>query len=365
MPENNSDNSQTTELEELELKAARLRLRLLTMALTLGRGCLIFFLVLCGLALLYFTLDVLEHVHIVAGMTAIATLAAYVLAPSVNYLNRKKGLNRILSITIIYLVLGLVIGTCGAFLVPVLKQQFVSLTETITNFSQSTPEQLLAMAKKMRDSAPESFRPSIDAFIAEHQQDGNLIPKLQSELRDKLPNLLGGTFSGVFSGVKTAVSGLLATVLIPLFTFYILMDSERYYNSVVRLVPRRFKSDAQELLHDIDQVLGSYIRGQLMVCATIGFSIGVALNLIGLEYATLIGLFAGVVDIIPYVGVAIGMIPAALVAWINHGFLWMLFCDSRDGGRPLDRRAYHRSRHHRSLGRTSALGRDDRSGRWR
>ena len=91
------------------------------------------------------------------------------------------------------------------------------------------------------------------------------------------------------------------------------------------MIPQRWKSDATSLMNDIDEVLGRYIRGQLIVCGTIGASIAVALNLVGLEYATLIGVFAGIVDIIPYLGVAIGMIPAFLVAWVNHSFLFAVF----------------------------------------
>ncbi|MEW6278692.1 MAG: AI-2E family transporter, partial [Candidatus Eremiobacterota bacterium] len=63
------------------------------------------------------------------------------------------------------------------------------------------------------------------------------------------------------------------------------------------------------------------IRGQILVCLTIGTSIAVVLGWLGVEYAILIGVFAGVIDFIPYAGVALGMIPAFFISLANHG-LW-------------------------------------------
>lgn len=293
--------------------------------LSVGHRATVTFMVLALLALAYIILTVMQQVHLVACITAVATLLAYVLAPTVNYLHRRRGLNRIISISIVYGVLLLGLVGSVAFVYPHLKNQYMSLSQAITGFATNAPLECSELAARIEKMTPPQLKPTLAPYLAELSQDSPSVAKLQAEIQERIPVLLGGTFSGVFTGVKAAAGALTALVLVPLFTFYILMDSEIYYYGFLRIIPQRWKSDATSLMNDIDEVLGRYIRGQLIVCGTIGASIAVALNIVGLEYATLIGVFAGIVDIIPYLGVAIGMIPAFLVAWVNHSFLFGVF----------------------------------------
>lgn len=293
--------------------------------LSVGHRATVTFMVLAFLALTYIVLTVLQQVHLVACITAVATLLAYVLAPTVNHLHRRRGLNRILSISIVYGILLLGFVGSVAFIYPHLKNQYESLSQAITGFATNAPLECSELAARIEKITPPQLKPTLAPYLAELSQNSPSVVKLQADIQERIPVLLGGTFSGVFTGVKAAAGALTALVLVPLFTFYILMDSEIYYYGFLRMIPQRWKSDATSLMNDIDEVLGRYIRGQLIVCGTIGASIAVALNLVGLEYATLIGVFAGIVDIIPYLGVAIGMIPAFLVAWVNHSFLFAVF----------------------------------------
>jgi predicted PurR-regulated permease PerM len=293
--------------------------------LSLVHRATIVFIILGFIVLAYIVVSLLQQVHLVASITAVATLLAYVLAPTVNYLHRRKGLNRILSISVVYAVLLLGVGGTVAIVYPHVKTQYESLSKAITSFASNAPLECSELASRIEKLTPPQLRPTLAPYLAQLSQESPSVAKLQAEIQERIPVLLGGTFSGVFTGVKAAAGVLTALVLVPLFTFYILMDSEVYYYGFLRMIPQRWKQDATSLMNDIDEVLGRYIRGQLIVCGTIGASIAVALNLVGLEYATLIGVFAGVVDIIPYLGVAIGMIPAFLVAWVNHGFLFAVF----------------------------------------
>jgi predicted PurR-regulated permease PerM len=79
--------------------------------------------------------------------------------------------------------------------------------------------------------------------------------------------------------------------------------------------PKDRRTEAQELIDKIDDVLGRYIRGQLAVAVIIGCTISIVLRLLGLPYAAIIGLFAGLTNLIPYVGTPIGMVAAFLVAF--------------------------------------------------
>lgn len=290
------------------------------LALTLGRRALIFWflLVLLGIGLL--ALQLLSAVHVVAKLTAVSLLLAYVLFPAVNYLSDKRKINRIASIVLVYASVALVMALTLAYILPVLHRQFTDFWGTLRFFAGNLQQNLDDLLLKAKANAPPFLQDPLNDLDPQAVQ----LPHLLKEFQESAPTWLGSTFSSVFSGFKAAAGALATTVLVPLFTFYILMDSRKYSEGFLRLFPSRWKPDVRSLLNEIDLVLGNYIRGQLMVCFTVGVSIAIVLSLLGVPYSILIGVFAGVVDIIPYVGVAIGMIPAALIALGVKGPLFAL-----------------------------------------
>jgi predicted PurR-regulated permease PerM len=290
------------------------------MVLTLGRRTLRFLFVLMVLFVLGQALTFLREVRVVATLVALSILLAYVISPAVNYLNHRRRFPRVLAILLVYCSLGLV-GALGlAYILPVLKQQYLAFSSHIGDYVGNLRSNIGSLLERVRGTAPTFVVDALKNIDTETMNLGDL----GGDLQNSVPRIVGGTLPGVFTGVKAAAGFLAACVLIPLFTFYILMDPDRYSQGFLRLVPLRFKPDAQQLITAIDRVLGSYIRGQLFVCLMVGSSIAVVLNLMRLEYATLIGVFAGVVDIIPYVGVALGLVPAFLIALVNHGLPWAI-----------------------------------------
>jgi predicted PurR-regulated permease PerM len=91
---------------------------------------------------------------------------------------------------------------------------------------------------------------------------------------------------------------------------------------LVGLFPDRYRNRTLAVLADIDTVVGGFIRGQIIVGAIVAVLVTVMLLIFRIKYALLIGLFAGVVDIIPYVGAVAGAIPAVVLAIFEHGPIW-------------------------------------------
>lgn len=305
--------------ETENIPTAELKRRVLVLCLYAGRRALILLMVIGLLVLGIGILNLLSSIHLVAGLTAIATLLAYVLAPAVNYLHERK-INRIAAIVLVYLGVALLVVIALAFVIPVVREQYVTFTSNLTHYFADLQNNLRGSLASLSKVAPPPLKPMIDNI----DPDTLSLDSLSSELQNSLPKIVGGGLSGVFTGVKTAVVGITSMVLIPLFSFYMLMDSKRYHDGFLRLMPRRWKADTAELMLEVNQVLGKYIRGQLIVCCTVGIAISIVLNCAHLEYATLLGVFGGVIDIIPYVGVAMGMIPALLIASVNHSFLYVV-----------------------------------------
>ncbi len=111
-----------------------------------------------------------------------------------------------------------------------------------------------------------------------------------------------------------------ACVAIPVLGAYLLYDSETIKRFFIGFIPGRKRDSTLMLLGELEQVIGGFIRGQLMVGASVGALIAIGLSLVGEPYAILIGAIAGVLDLIPYIGPVIAAIPALIIAFVAGGF---------------------------------------------
>ncbi len=100
-------------------------------------------------------------------------------------------------------------------------------------------------------------------------------------------------------------------VLIPVVTFYLLRDWDLLIRGVHDLLPRKLEGEISRLAADVDDVLAAFFRGQLMVMMALGLIYAVGLSLVGIELAVLIGMGAGLLSIVPYLGSIVGVLVAA------------------------------------------------------
>ncbi len=225
-----------------------------------------------------------------------------------------RGLPRVLAITVVYIILGAVLGVALAWLVPVVQKEFQLLVGNLGPLLTNLEDLLRTGLARLEQHAPAPLPTWLDP-------DRFRLAELAVEVQRVAPDLVRSGGTGLFTGVMTALGLAAACLLVPLLTFYILMDSARYHRGFLRLVPPSRRNGAEVILGHIDATLGRYIRGQLIVILSVSVSITLALELMGVEYALLIGIFAGVTEVIPYAGVAMGLIPAFLIALVKGG-LW-------------------------------------------
>lgn len=118
----------------------------------------------------------------------------------------------------------------------------------------------------------------------------------------------------VSKGGMAVVALVTNLVLIPVVTFYLLRDWDALVSNLRDFLPRRMEGPVGKVLADVDNVLGAFFRGQLMVMTGLGVIYAVGLSLVGVEFAVLIGLGAGLLSIVPYLGTAVGLVAALLVS---------------------------------------------------
>ena len=112
-----------------------------------------------------------------------------------------------------------------------------------------------------------------------------------------------------------ALIGFVANLfLIPVVTFYLLRDWDKMMDNLKMMLPRNVEPVAVTLVNECDEVLGAFLKGQLMVMLALGIIYSLGLTMIGLQFAILIGMLAGLASIIPYMGFVLGFAAAMVVA---------------------------------------------------
>jgi predicted PurR-regulated permease PerM len=248
-----------------------------------------------ALVLLYFLGPILAPFLLSAGL-------AYIGDPLVGRLER-LGLSRTPGVGIVFLVFFAVLVTVLVLMVPMLEEQVVT-------FAQNIPEWL----KWVQDTGlprigvhlPAGMR--LDAAglrnVITHNlsQAGDIADVVLSRVSESTPALIG------------FVANLL---LIPIVSFYLLRDWDKLVLHIDQMIPPRLRPQAEALARESDGVLSALIRGQLLVMAALAAVYSIGLTIIGLKVALIIGIGAGLVSFIPYLGFVSGLLTASIAMLVQ------------------------------------------------
>jgi len=229
-----------------------------------------------------------------------AIVLAYVLNPSVRRLQQKR-FSRTQAILLVYLSLGLTIVLLSLYVFPALLKQLSSFGDQLPRYLGNVQEIVRDFGRDyQRVELPESLRQAVNDALKEAEQG----------ITEAVRNLIQ---AGI--GLITGTLGFL--VITPILTFYILKDLRRLEIKALHLLPRADRQEALKLWRGVDRIMVGFVQGHLMVAAVVGILSGVGLKLIGLDYALLLGIIAGIAELIPYFGPVIGAVPAVALALLH------------------------------------------------
>lgn len=132
-----------------------------------------------------------------------------------------------------------------------------------------------------------------------------------SKISQRLISIATSIAQGVVSSISSTASVL---VTMPFVLFFLLKDASQFNKFVISLLPKKFEKSVAETIDEIDDKVGSYIQGQMLVSLCIGVMLFIGYNVIGLHYAFSLATIAAFLSIVPYLGPAIAITPAMLVA---------------------------------------------------
>ncbi len=265
------------------------------------------------------TLAVLYLMGGVLLTLGLSVVIAFVLLPVVRLLERampwrhsRPGLYRGLAIGVVYLcVLGIVAGALAAMVPPAIEQgrKFAEEFPTFFNSARMTLEDWMA---QYSDQIPVDVRDRIEETVS---QAGGFVSDAAGRVAVRTWSVISSSFS-LALGLATA----------PVLVFYLMKDSGKIRESLYAPFPQALRPFLRDVLDMAERTLGGYIRGQILLGLVVGVMVAVGLLLMGVPFALILGIIAGITELVPIVGPWIGAIAGVLVTLATEPHLipWVI-----------------------------------------
>jgi predicted PurR-regulated permease PerM len=255
-------------------------------------------------------------VYLLGGVLApilLAFLLAYAFDPLVGFLERHRW-PRALGSSLCLLLLVLLAAGLLALILPALNQEVRGVAGKLPAYLEKIERSAIPwLQTTLGIELPTTLAETLDS--ARQELSGRV---------QELAGPMGSLLKGVLSSALALLASLIYVILVPLFTFYFLDDFPRIVAWFKELVPPRHRAQANTLLNEVDEVLAGFIRGQLTVVAILALVYSVALAILGVPAAITIGVVTGLFNLVPYLGLATGLLLSSLFLLLE-GAPWTSF----------------------------------------
>lgn len=244
-----------------------------------------------------------QFLAIVGLPILLAGILYYLLNPIVDYLEKRQ-IKRIYSIVGLFiLIIGLIIWGVVA-IVPKIQDQTISFVNNFPGYLETVDRKTQElMANPMLDS----LREPLDEL------GNNIINSLDSIIQ----GVSKTTFQGIGSLVGTVATVAVAVVTMPFILFYLLKDGKDLAPYFIKFLPTKMRKPTLNVLTEMNAQVSSYIRGQLIVAFSVAIMFMVGFGVIGLDYAVTLGIMAGFLNLVPYLGSFLAMVPAVFLGLVE------------------------------------------------
>lgn len=228
----------------------------------------------------------------------------YLLNPLIDWMETKN-IPRTASISIVFIVIAGFLAWGIATLIPIIREQLMGLIDNWQDYLNT-------------------FISQIDNFF-----QNDLLSRLQTQLMGgteplstsitgQTDNVVDSTVTGLGSVFGVLSTTLLALITTPFILFYLLKDGHHLPYHIMKLVPSNMREHSYLLLREMNLQISQYIRGQLLVAFFVGLMFWIGFSIIGLKYALTLGIMAGALNLIPFLGSFIAFIPIVIIAIVVH-----------------------------------------------
>lgn len=235
---------------------------------------------------------------------------AYFLDPVCDWIER-RGVSRTVATTIVTVIFLLLVLLALGLLLPVLYGQIVDFLGRLPTYISMIEQHLTPLIAAIREEIGYGNVPSLQEMVGGHIGDAARI----------IAKLMGRVVGGI--GFLANFGSIV--VVMPIVTFFLLRDWDRMMAEIDSWLPRAHADTIRQQIALVDQTLAGFVRGQMLVCLMLGTFYAVALTAAGLDFGALIGLGAGILSIVPYVGTTLGFLVSIGVAFAQFDSLTHVF----------------------------------------
>ncbi|EIO1325628.1 AI-2E family transporter, partial [Listeria innocua] len=243
----------------------------------------------------------------VAAPIILAGISYYLFNPIIDWLEKKKW-KRGWAIALLYLVIIGLIILLFSFVIPAVKDQIVSLFKSFPGYWDQ-------ITQKFDEFSRSSLFDQIKDKLSTNMSD------IMKTLSTKGTSVINSAITSIGSIVGTVTEVVLAIVTTPLVLFYLLKDGKKLPDFLLKMLPVNGRAHTRQVLGEANHQISSYIRGQIIVSLCIGILLFIGYLIIGLPYALTLAIIAACTSIVPYLGPAIAITPAIIIAIVTSPWL--------------------------------------------
>ncbi|GGC78584.1 AI-2E family transporter [Enterococcus wangshanyuanii] len=255
----------------------------------------------------YLFTPVWQFIGVVGLPLIMAGILYYLMNPVVDFLEKKQ-VPRIWSIIGLFIIVVALIIWGLVVIVPKIQEQTIS-------FGNHFPQYIETIDKKMQEILSD---PLFAQFRTQLEDMGD---KLTNSLGDVIRNISTFTVQGLGSFVGAVATVFVAIVTMPFILFYLLKDGKQLAPYLMKFLPNKMRKPTLKVLSEVNEQVSSYIRGQLTVAFAVAVMFIIGFSVIGLDYAITLGITAGFLNLIPYLGSFLAMIPAIFLGIVGGPIL--------------------------------------------
>lgn len=236
---------------------------------------------------------------------------AYFLDPVADRLER-LGLSRLMATIAILVAFVVVLALSLMIIVPLVVTQ-------AAEFIQKMPGYITRLQEFLTDSQSTLLPDWLAGQMTTIKQNS-------AKLLEQGASFLGTLFQQIWNSGLALLNILSLFVITPVVAFYLLLDWDRMVDRVDSWIPRDYVEVVRQIARDMNTTIAGFVRGQGSLCVILGLYYGIGLSMVGLNFGLLIGLFAGMISFIPYVGSLVGLVLALGVALVQFwpDYVWIL-----------------------------------------
>lgn len=245
---------------------------------------------------------VLSFLAVIMLPVVISALLYYLLKPIVDLLE-KAGVSRIAAITLVFIVLSGLLIWGVAVAVPSLVDQILTFADNLPSYLKEGEKQVNLLLKNNQFNA---IRPQLE----------NMVNNFSSKAADYAETFSKSAVNWVGNVASLVTRVAVAIMISPFILFYLLRDSGKFKERFIEFLPTKIRQPSLRVLSNINAQLSSYVQGQVTVAIVVAILFSIMFSVIQLRYATTLAIIAGILNMVPYLGSFLAMIPAFILAMV-------------------------------------------------